>query len=376
MNRKLQWLYSMIILLAIPAIFAVSDGIPFEKKALIEEKYAGWSGVLRVWLDQDEGEMAGWLNQCAAQFEKQHNGVYIQVTEVDSFSALEEDGVRPPELVVFAPGAFLAYARLAELPRMNVRVPLRMTNLAVPLAAGSYAWAVNADRISQIPEDGSSIEVTLPMDTARRSYSAALLALSSGVETTADSPVLPMLDLGLTLKAEATLAPTAETVPCRLSESLTATTDAFLRFQNGEADATVVCMEEIERLERLRAQGRGPNWTIDAGAGAVFTDCILLGAALQSGDERESLAVEFLEFLLRDECQRTLGSYHRFSVTDAPTDLPAGSALAALDTALRSDRLRVPPAFFSEWRAEAPSALRSVIARKTSADAALEAILG
>lgn len=376
MKRRLQWLYSVIILLAIPAIFAVSDGIPFEKKALIEEKYAGWSGVLRVWLDQYEGEMAGWLNQCAAQFEKQHSGVYVQVSIVDSFSALEEDGVRPPELVLFAPGAFLSYQRLAELPPMNVRVPLRMTNLAVPLAAGGYAWAINADRIARIPEDGSSIEVTLPMDTARSSYSAALLALSSGVARDFAAPVLPGLDLGLSTKAEATPAPVIETVPLRLSEALTATTDAFLRFQNGEADAAVVGMEEIERLEKLRAQGRGPNWTIDAGAGTAFTDCILLGAALESGDERESLAVEFLEFLLRDDCQRALGAYHRFSVTDAPTDLPAGSALAGLDAALRSDRLRVPPAFFSEWRAEAPAALRSVIARKTSADAALEAILG
>ena len=366
----------MLILIAIPGILVAGGMLPIEKKTLIEEKYSGWSGVIRVWLDEDESALSGWLNQCASEFEKQHNGVYIQVEPVNDFSGLEAEGVRPPELALFTPGKAVRYDLFAELPRMPVRDTLQMTNIAVPLAAGGYAWAINRSLLDRIPEDCASIDLSLPMDTAESSYSSALLALSSGVAPGAAEPALPGVDLGLSGTPAATAAPCPETVPCRLPPDLTATTDAFARFQNGEAAATVVGPEEIARLEKLSAQGRGPDWALDVTGARTFTDRILLGAALESKDEREALAVEFLQFLLRDECQGMLGKYDRFSVTDAPTDLTHTDPLTVIDASLRSDRLMVPPAFFDEWRTEAPAALRAVLAGQLDAEEALEMLFG
>lgn len=376
MKRWLQWLYFILILIAIPGILMAGGMLPIEKKTLIEEKYSGWSGVIRIWLDEDESGLAGWLNQCAAKFEKQHNGVYIQVEPVSDFSGLEAEGVRPPELALFTPGTAVNYDLFAELPRMPVRDTLQMTNIAVPLATGGYAWAINRDLLDRIPEDCSSIDLSLPMDTANSSYSSALLALSTGVAPDAVEPVLPGVDLGLNGAASATEAPAPEMVSCQLPSDLTAATDAFSRFQNGEVAATVVGPEEIVRLENLSAQGRGPDWTLEVTGTLAFTDRILLGAALESGDDREALAVEFLQFLLGDDCQSMLGKYNRFSVTDAPTELTRTDPLTVIEASLRSSRLTVPPAFFDEWRTEAPAALRAVIAGQTDAETALEMLFG
>lgn len=376
MKRWLHWLYLAIILATIPGILAASRVLPLEKKTLIEEKYSGWNGVLRVWLPESEKEMVGWLNRCASEFEKRHNGVYVQVQTVPDLGGLDAEGVRPPEIVMFTPGQSIRYDLLAELPRMPVRFPLQMTNIAVPLALGGYAWAINTDLIDAIPADCASLEIALPTDTEDASYSAALLALSTGVAPESSERPLPGVDLGLTPERAATEAPTVEAVPCRLPSDLTASPDAFARFQNGEAAAAVVGPAEIARLESLSAQGRGPDWRLEVTGTRAFTDQILLGAAVASGDERESLAVEFLQSLLQDDCQKLLGKYNRFSVTDAPTDLPAADPLTAVDASLRSDALLVPPAFFGEWRGETASALQNVLRGETTAEAALDALFG
>ena len=376
MKRWLHWLYLLIILAAIPGILAAGNVLPFEKKTLIEEKYSGWNGVLRVWIPESEKGLVGWLNRCAAEFEKTHNGVYVQVQTVSDLSALNAEGVRPPEIVMFTPGQSIQYDLLAELPRMPVRAPLQMTNIAVPVALGGYAWAVNTDLLDAIPEDCASLDIALPMDDADSSYSAALLALSSGIVPETVERTLPGMDLGLTGEISATEAPAVETVPCRLPPDLTASSDAFTRFQNGEAAAAVVGPEEIARLKSLSAQGRGPDWQLETTGARTFTDRILLGAAVASGDEREALAIEFLQSLLRDDCQKMLGKYDRFSVTDAPTDLSNADPLAIVDAALRSDALLVPPAFFNEWRGETANALHSVIRGETDAVSALDALFG
>ena len=59
--------------------------LPMDSRPLVAAKYAGWSGVLRLWVCDDGGpSVTGWLNRCIAQYEKRHPGVYVQPEQVEA----------------------------------------------------------------------------------------------------------------------------------------------------------------------------------------------------------------------------------------------------------------------------------------------------
>ena len=104
-----------------------------------------------------------------------------------------------------------------------------------------------------------------------------------------------------------------------------------------------VTQREIARLQRLSDQGRGPDWTI--AAGAEFTDQVLYLSIVDAGGEQQPLCSEFLALLLSDECQALLSDYAAFGVTDAPCAFASGSPYLPLDAALRSENAEAAPAF-------------------------------
>ena len=54
MAQKHRTLLSLaVIFLCLPAIFYASGHLPPNRRALIEKKYAGWSGVLRIWVPEN-----------------------------------------------------------------------------------------------------------------------------------------------------------------------------------------------------------------------------------------------------------------------------------------------------------------------------------
>lgn len=338
--------------------------LPPQTQGLIEEKYAGWSGVLRVWVcegwENGSGTFSGWLDRCISRFEKTHAGVYVQTKTVDEsvMRAWRTSGVRAPDMLLFAPGMLDSSDGLCSVSG-NVREPLKSagSDHAVPVAMGGYAWAVNHTALTEIPRDMTELRAASLSEEDWRCWPAAVLALCSGAASS-DAPGevhLPGVDLGLTGKAARTPQPNVRTLkPCTLAEDFSFDAGALKRFANGELDAIPVTVREIAYLSRLSERGRGPDWSVALSGSFAFSDQLLLLAVADAEDEdaaaRRELCMEFLNTLLQPECQKALSSCGAFSVTDEPTGYAAGDPLAEIDAFLRDTKLYVPSAFSANWR--------------------------
>ena len=374
MKKRLSIICLLCLLLLAPLLARARRVLPIDTRQLVEEKYAGWSGVLRLWVyegwQSGAGSLSAWLNGCAARFEKGHPGVYVQPRAVDAgaIATLSDSGILPPDLLLIPPGLLETPAGLVplETPK-NLRPGLAQGDavFAVPVALGGYLWAWNPALIDSIPADwrsaGLSPAVPAPDDGHR--WDAALLSLCAADRSGPDPAApqsLPGLELGLA--AAETPAPTAApraSSPCRLPDDFQYDTDAWRRFINGEAAALIVTQREVRRLQALSDAGRGPDWRLDP-LGGGFTDQLLALAVLEKpeGDPRIALCREFLDCLLSPESQGELSRAGAFAVTDADSGYAAGDPLRAMDAALREGAPVVPPVFGSEWREAAAGIVR------------------
>ena len=367
MRRGRSALCALCLALLAPMVIHAARVLPTDRRSLAAEKYAGWSGVLRLWVCEGwpsgTGSLSAWLNGCIARFEKRHPGVYVQpqAVDADTLAAFSEEGILPPDLLLFSPGMVDGPRGLMPLePPGNLRASLADcgawggATYAVPVAMGGYLWAWNAALAEGLPEDWRETEAVLaaPAPEAGRRFDAALLALCSrthGPSGDAAPPELPGLDLGLA--PEATPAPTAAPeagLPCRLPEDFTPDADAFRRFLNGEAAATVVTQREVRRLQALSEQGKGPDWRLSAEGGA-FTDQLLCLAVVDKPEAQRALCLDLLATLLEDESQAALSGAGAFGVTDAPPGYAAADPLIQLDAKLRGPGLAVPDCLCKSW---------------------------
>lgn len=299
-NIRTAWIFAFF--LCLPCIFYAAGRVPRDNSPLIHEKYAGWSGVLRIWACEElplDG-IPGWINRCAQAFEKAHPGVYIEVRTVPGESVVlrEESGVRPPDMILFPPGLLEDERGLAPLD-VSARANLTDSPCALPVAAGGYLWAVSGDGEAELPPDEPFV---------RRS--AAIKHIGPPEAYMEETP-LPGVDLGLPAM------------------------NAFLR---GEAGRFLATQTELAKLKRLSEQGRGPEWEARPGAGAYTDQLCLLGVRAQGG-ERQALSEAFAAHLLTEECQAMLGSIGACPVTDTMGQWAPGSAMAVLDAQLRREDL-------------------------------------
>ena len=374
------------LLLLAPLLVRSARMLPADSRPLVAEKYAGWSGVLRLWVEEDcpvgSGNLSIWLNGCIARFEKRHPGVYVQpqAVDADALSDFLDSGIRPPDLLLFSPGTLDEPEGLMEL---DVPKGLRQElvhcgrwsggTYAVPVALGGYLWAWNAAQIDGVPNTWRDSEVSLAVPPAddKHCFGAALLALCSGRysegEKAKGEVELPGVDLGLGGQATPapTIAPTG-TLPCRLPEGFDFDVGAFQRFCNGEVCATVVTPREIRRLQRLSEQGKGPDWRLSPGS-AAFTDQLLCLGIVEKEDGQAELCREFLRCLLEDESQTALSAAGAFPVTDAPSGYGAGDALAVLDAALRRPGLVAVNCMDEGWPETAERIVRKFLANEGEA---------
>ena len=372
--------------LALVAVLAVCAArfLPPDTRGLVAEKYAGWSGVLRLWVCEGWAEGSGltaWLNRCAARFEKRHPGVYVQPRVVDAgaIAAMNDSGIPRPDMLLIPPGVLDSPKGLTPLaPPGGLRAPLARCGAwgdavyAVPVATGGYLWACNAGQLDGLPDTWRDSGATLaaPPPDAWRRWDAALLSLCAGRyadgasgDPGTDSPALPGVDLGLA--EQATPAPTATPVPqaasllpCRLPEGFQFDADAYRCFANGEVAATPVTQREVRRLQALSDLGRGPDWRLCAGAGA-FTDQLLCLAVVDGADraDQQALCVEFMNALLDADSQGELCRVPAFGVTDAGSGYTDADPLSAMEAALRTPGLGTPRVFDAEW----PEACESIV---------------
>lgn len=382
--RKLRSIICVACLLAmVPLAIMAWRALPVDHQPLIERKYSGFSGVLRLWVfegwQSGAGTMMPWLYQCVTRFEKAHPGVYVQPELVDAgaISDFMRSGIQPPDLLIFPPGLLDSGEGLMELADSDApRAPLRRIGRwggslrAMPVALGGYAWAWNTALTAAVPDSWREAGLTpaVPEPEDWRRWDAALLALCAGhvPRDDGDAPAedLPGLDLGLPgLDAPtATPAPRATVAPCALPEGFQADGDAWQRFANSEAAALALTQREARRLQALSDQGRGPDYQLAPGD-AAFTDQLLCAALPDAPDPdgRQSLREAFIALLLDDACQGDLCRVGAFSVTDAPSGYAASDPLARMDAWLRADDLAAPNVFDTAWREDIAGIVRRFI---------------
>lgn len=391
MGKLRSALCLMCLLLLIPALLQARRILPLDTRPLVAEKYAGWTGVLSLWIYEGwpcgSGSISPWLIQCIASFEKAHPGVYVQPQFVDAgaITSMNDSGIIPPDMLLFPPGLLSTPAGL--IPVANPR-QLRKTlsccgewngsNYAVPVAMGGYAWAWNTEWTDAFPEDWRDADAVLsaPPPQSWRRWDAALLALCSGRYASCESGILPEsttnpageVELGLPGggPASATTSPPPQqiaTLSRRLPAGFQYDKDAWRHFINGECAAMPVTQREIRRLQAFSDQGKAPCWQLKAGDN-TFSDQLLCLAIVDRPEAapRQSLCLDFLARLLSDECQSALCRASAFAVTDAPSGYSATDPLAVLDVALRDPGLAVPPVFDVGWMNRAEEIVRKFIA--------------
>ena len=364
MQKFLQLLCLICVLALILAAARIFPRLPAESRPYVEKKYAGWNGVLRGWVSSRwscGGSFVRWLNACAAGFERRHEGVYLEFTEVDAAAMAEmgDSGIRLPELVLFSPGAGPDASRLLPI---DVHASLRSgSDCALSVAMGGYIRVYNRTLCEGAPSVDDPDALTLLPDEPGRSFSAAAVALLSG---NADEEIVltdPGLDLGLPAMAE------GDTALIRSADALTA-------FINGELPQLIVTQAELAKLIRLRDAGRGPDWDCAATGEYVCGDqLLLLGVVAQAdgaGTAREALAMEFAAYLLGEDCQRKLADIGGFAVTDVQL-YSSLSAYAPMEALLRSRRLALPDAFSEHSVQNAGDIVRRFLRGQLDAEAAL-----
>ena len=370
MKRFLHLICLMAVAALLPAALMISRGLPADARPYVEQKYAGWNGVLRAWVCVDwecAGSFTRWLNSCAAEFEKGHDGVYIEFTPVsaDVLRKMSDSGIRPPELVLFSPGTLNDVSAFREWNASDaLRSELRgISGHAFPVAMGGYIWVYNRELCDGAPAVGSAFAM-LPDDSARSFSAAAVALLSDAPGDTPSENALPDAGLDLGLPASAAME---EAVSPMIAE------DAINRFINGELPAVIVSQAELARLIRLRDSGRGPDWACAAAGTAAYSDQLLmLGIVFQTGDaaeERMALAETFAMGLLEYGAQAKLSDIGAFSVTGERiySDL---SAYAQLDALLNGRELIVPGNLLHPLR-DCTDLLRARVDGLLDADASL-----
>lgn len=308
MRRILSYICLVLILGLIPLSQFALSGLPVDTGAYAGKKYAGWNGVLQAWICcnwSPGGSFISWLNNCAAEFEKQHDGVYIEFTPVsaETMNSMRDCGLPLPDMVFFSPGV-LTDASLfseAEIPAV-LRTELQDSAHAVPVAMGGYIWVYNPALCEGPPADkAGALPMTIPADDDGHSFATALVGLISG--STPAQIELPDAGIDLGLPANAA------------DRTLTIADDALDRFIEGELPYLPVSQKELARLVQLQEDGRGPDWQCSTGGEFSWADQLLLGAALLQDNDKEKLCSEFIDALLEEEAQTALKEIGAFSVT-------------------------------------------------------------
>ena len=381
-------------------------GLPVDNTGMAARAYDGWAGVLRVWVcggwQPGSGSFTPWLNQQATRFEKRHPGVYIQIEPVEAEALCAFDQVElPPDGLLFPPGMLSGGQNLCPLEEPDaLRPELRgagrweENTVAVAVAMGGYAWALNRALVSQVPLDWAQLEtpqpagpkesrylMQVPAEEPYRCWPAALEALCAPRRVTLDGETLDapqgQIDLGLPQDPASTPTPQPQTylalcsLPLSLPEDFLEGDDFFTGFTQGIYGAIPVTQREIRRLQVLSQSGRTPDWTIAAG-GAAFTDQLLLLAVprtnRQDGAARQALMAEFLAFLLEEDSQQALTSIRALRVTQGDPLYPGDQGMAELEQSTLGV-LRPVPAFDTRYRDQGKAQVQRMVdaSRKAAA---------
>ncbi|NLF28579.1 MAG: hypothetical protein GX592_11840 [Clostridiales bacterium] len=365
--RRAVSILCMLAVLPLALGFARIFGeLPPETSALVREKYATWSGVLRIWVFEgwDAGAM-GWLNRAIASFERQRPGVYVQAKYVDAeaIRAFAESGINPPDMVIVPPGLLSSADSLLELgglPKLKGGLAECAGGALAPVMMGAYGWAYNRRMLDGLPSSWEATKAASPEGSDWASLPMALVPLCSGTTEVEIEP--PGLDLGLPVSADI--------IECKLPADFAPSKNAYSDFISGRVAAIPVTQSEVRRLSALSDLGRGPDWAVSASGSAMLADQLLLLGVVDwpRGDnlDRQALSTDFLGHLLSEEVQRTLATAGAFPVIETAALYQGRAGYDGLEIATNLP-LVVPDAFSSAWREKAERIAADFFAGRISA---------
>lgn len=327
--------------------FQSLDVFPLPKDDIISQKSQKFSGVLRLWIYEENSpaspSAAPWLIRESAQFEKKHDGVYVQVSEVsrETLASFSYAAELPPDMIVFSPGTLESAVGLIH-PGSQKDLLNEFTDyadgFAIPIAAGAHAWAVRADA----PDPGQVSGKTIFIEEGDEK--SALYALSSDAPKTPSYGMQFGLDLGLPAPENSESAPLVieESSVIIPGEGSRITKNAHLSFIKGDCSALLVSGKTLSKIINASS---APDFKIIS-AGEMYIDALSLFAITDTPeDSKRDMCVLFLEHLLDKEAQARLSSCGAFSVRDDLTLYPAKKHFSDMEMYLHTLPLIPAPAF-------------------------------
>lgn len=386
MRICLHILSLILAVLLICGIFLLSSRLPADTQDFVEKKYSSWSGVLQGWISSRwscSGSFISWLNRCASDFEKEHDGIYLEFNLVSEevLNRIFGSGGRIPEMIFFSPGV-LRGAEALETGRI------------VPVAKGGYVFAYNTEMYGnflkgaqggdmgkgpvgyRLPEE-RTVVCHLPEENGRSFALASMLIGmendAKGTENDGKTPEEYGIDLGLPVVftgnegkpvqpfasdevGEALFSSAGERAERRTGERNFIMEEGSLAdFTAGETMGIVIGQKEMGKLAALREAGKGVDWALLPAGAYTLGDQLLLAGLTRPGDaqgeERTALAGEFIRFLLTPQCQGYLADIGALSAAGEMI-YPPGTAYGEMEAALSGTRW-IAPDFISEYPSEA-----------------------
>lgn len=280
------------IFLFIGAVFFAVAGVlvakklPADNSKLIEKKYAGWSGVIRIWAEEECGA-GSWLNACAETFERSHPGIYINVQELpgETISAYATSGVNPPDILIYNSGVLSDTSLLSPIAAAYpLRDGIRQEAYAVPVLLRPRFWIYDPTVYEALPGDMYEVRSACSADDI-----FALVALCTGLRPAEGAAAaLPGIDIGLTGDTEATPAPTGG-VACRVSPDIITDQSPRKLFSDGDISAFIGGVGDVLRLDDCAAAATGDY---------AYASGIVMCSIISKDDGRLGICREYLDTLM------------------------------------------------------------------------------
>lgn len=365
---KATVLFVTLCLMCILGICAFSS-LPRNSAPIIQEKYDGWAGVIRIWVCEDMAiNPLGWLSACGERFEKSHKGVYINVQTVPASALVElqESGINPPDMIIWPAGLLDDGEGLCELTgEYPLRAGLDISRRAVPVLTGAHVWIFDTGAYPALPSDMYGVSAA-----CRSEDLPAMAALSTGLRAgEVAQRALPGVDLGLPGESAATPAPEG-TVRCRASRDLIISDDARALFKSGEAAAFVGDLSDIAHL------ADDANWQVCVTGEYTYVDemalCSIVKREGDAAAERRGLCEDLLTLML-SEGQALAARAGAMPAASGVAAHSGDAVLSAVEAGLEGLVCVCPPAFGD---AGMPAEISLYIEGKISADQAVEGMIG
>lgn len=365
MALRYRFLLLGVALLSVFLAFNSLSMFPFPKDDILSEKNKEFSGVLRLWISEEDSPSAkglsAWLKSESTRFEKKYDGVFVQITPVskETLSSFSYAAELPPDMIVFSPGILTSAQGLVPV---QVSSDLREefnsyeSGYCTPITMGASFWAIRKG-VSP-PLTGK----TLLFEKERAQ--SALYALKSDLAETKTPGARYGVDLGLPIYDNESPETKSESPGAIIPGKDSKISDnACAYFINGEGDAAFLSHKALVSLMNASS---APEFEI-AITEEFYSDQLALFAVTETGaNGAKEICERFLRHLLSDDAQKRLESTKAFSVTNA--QIYAGKARYQEIEMLLSSMKILPAPAFSDHKQAAQDTLTAIIRGETALD--------